>query len=777
MTRLNIPARSVTCCRGSRAGIVLFLVLAMALVSKSTEAVDSQATGGQKAAGKPSPLENAAAKTNSNDKPNASDKATAESKVEVKQQQPSVQATTTTAKSATTSSTPTVTTKAQEPVVAKQEPIPPPPPPPVVKTPAPETPQKPSDDKADSVSPPPTRDPSADLDILKDETDTAQEVPSLLVPEPFKEEIIDPEAENDYHQGMSRMNNSQGENDYKGAYYYLQRAAGKGHLKAREEIAIAMLFGEYLPRNLSGAKEIFDEHSLSRGSPRSQFYLGFMYATGLGVKSSQSKALTYLTFSALGGEPYAQMALGYRYWSGINLADNCETAMGFYRKVASNVANRISSNSIGSVVHRVRLYEEEEKVSSQNQAMLDDDLVQYYQLLADRGDVQAQYGLGLLHYQGARGLSIQYGKALHYFSRAAEAGNNYAMAYLGKLYLEGGTYVKQDNATALKYFKMAADKGNPIGQAGMGIVYLYGSGAEKDYSKALKYFQLAADQGYVEGHFLLGVMYFYGFGIRKDYKMAVKHFNLAAQLGHVLGYFNLAQMHATGTGVLRSCPTAAELYKNVAERGPVSHMLMEAHSAYREGNMEKALIKYIFLAELGFEVAQSNAAYILDQFPTKLFTQSDSLKRALVYWNRAAAQGYHVARLKLGDYYYYGRGTPIDYQQAASHYKYASDISHNPQAMFNLAYMHENGLGLRKDIHLAKRFYDMASETSGEAHVPVALALFKLNMVTYFENFFSFNVIDIFKHPSIYFGNLWDIYLMTFLAGIITIMYFIRRRT
>ena len=29
--------------------------------------------------------------------------------------------------------------------------------------------------------------------------------------------------------------------------------------------------------------------------------------------------------------------------------------------------------------------------------------------------------------------------------------------------------------------------------------------------------------------------------------------------------------------------------------------------------MEKALVKYIFLAELGFEVAQSNAAYILDQ--------------------------------------------------------------------------------------------------------------------------------------------------------------------
>ena len=134
-------------------------------------------------------------------------------------------------------------------------------------------------------------------------------------------------------------------------------------------------------------------------------------------------------------------------------------------------------------------------------------------------------------------------------------------------------------------------------------------------------------------------------------------------------------------------------------------------TAYKENNLDQSLIKYMFLSELGYEVSQSNAAFILDQFQTKLFTKTDSLKRALLYWNRAATQGYHLARIKLGDYYYYGRGTIVDYQQAATHYKYASDISHNPQAMFNLAYMHENGLGIKKDLHLAKRFYDMAFDT------------------------------------------------------------------
>ena len=51
----------------------------------------------------------------------------------------------------------------------------------------------------------------------------------------------------------------------------------------------------------------------------------------------------------------------------------------------------------------------------------------------------------------------------------------------------------------------------------------------------------------------------------------------------------------------------------MAERGRRSEMLMDAHSSYRDGNIEGALMKYTLLAELGYEVAQSNVAYILDQ--------------------------------------------------------------------------------------------------------------------------------------------------------------------
>ncbi len=58
--------------------------------------------------------------------------------------------------------------------------------------------------------------------------------------------------------------------------------------------------------------------------------------------------------------------------------------------------------------------------------------------------------------------------------------------------------------------------------------------------------------------------------------------------------------------------------------------------------------------------------------------------------------GYTVARVKIGDYHYYGYGTEIDYDTAAVHYRMASEQQHNAQAMFNLGYMHEQGLGMKQ---------------------------------------------------------------------------------
>lgn len=67
-----------------------------------------------------------------------------------------------------------------------------------------------------------------------------------------------------------------------------------------------------------------------------------------------------------------------------------------------------------------------------------------------------------------------------------------------------------------------------------------------------------------------------------------------------------------------------------------------------------------------------------------------------------SVQGYTVARIKLGDYHFYGFGTDVDYETAFIHYRLASEQQHSAQAMFNLGYMHEKGLGI-KQVGLASK--------------------------------------------------------------------------
>ena len=68
--------------------------------------------------------------------------------------------------------------------------------------------------------------------------------------------------------------------------------------------------------------------------------------------------------------------------------DNDKSTMYLFLFCLPTVAEDVSLAG-GSVVHRVRLYDEQENPGSAN-SMLDDDLIQYYQFLADKGDVQAQ---------------------------------------------------------------------------------------------------------------------------------------------------------------------------------------------------------------------------------------------------------------------------------------------------------------------------------------------------------------------------------------------------
>ena len=107
-----------------------------------------------------------------------------------------------------------------------------------------------------------------------------------------------------------------------------------------------------------------------------------------------------------------------------------------------------------------------------------------------------------------------------------------------------------------------------------------------------------------------------------------------------------------------------------------------------------------------------------------LFPPSPS-RVALPLFSRPFTQGHAGSRVRVGDYLYYGLGVTPNHEAAADEYRSAADAN-NAQAMFNLGVMHHLGDGLEQDIHLAKRFYDMALRTSVDAKLPASLALYAL---------------------------------------------------
>ena len=95
-----------------------------------------------------------------------------------------------------------------------------------------------------------------------------------------------------------------------------------------------------------------------------------------------------------------------------------------------------------------------------------------WQRLAEEGDRDAQYAVGVIHYKG-QGVRKELETALEWFQKAADHGHPDAMFNLGVAAWEGKGLPKS-YATAVKWWKKAAAKGDPASQYNLGLAYSLG---------------------------------------------------------------------------------------------------------------------------------------------------------------------------------------------------------------------------------------------------------------------------------------------------------------
>ncbi|KAI8341237.1 hypothetical protein BC941DRAFT_416295 [Chlamydoabsidia padenii] len=532
------------------------------------------------------------------------------------------------------------------------------------------------------------------------------------------------------------------------------------------------------PRDLKLAFDYYQKLA-NIGNATAQQMVGFMYATGVGnvVQRDQGKALLHHTFAALGGDTAAEMTLGYRYLLGIGTDKSCPDAVYYYKQAAEKAIEHYKSGPPGGLalpLPKARIADDNGGVygfgasvmtdkyhrTSPDKAVSIDEVLQYLRYLAmTKNDVEAQLRLGEIYYHGSRNVPRDFGEALYFFKAVLDRVPDgkksteslaksdhgkvigHAAGYLGKMFLRGEG-VKANTEMAFKWFVVGAELQDSASMNGLGIIQL--NGGKEGYEKALQYFKQAAHLKNSDARVNLALEY-----IKHDATIleGIKLFELAADSKHILAYWYLGQIHEQGIGKEGpSCINAVAYYKAIAERGDWLQPTMDnAYEDYMRGDRESALLSYMLAAERGYEIAQSNVAYLLDTDKVRLnimeiLGQEKSSKRdnyseqlALIYYTRSANQHNVDSRVKMGDYYYRGIGTEVDYDKAASCYRVAAELEESPMAMWNLGWMYENGIGVSKDFHLAKRAYDNALTTNGNAYLPVNLSLIKLYVKYYWE--------------------------------------------
>ncbi len=138
----------------------------------------------------------------------------------------------------------------------------------------------------------------------------------------------------------------------------------------------------------------------------------------------------------------------------------------------------------------------------------------------------ADYAAGVAAYR--RG---DYAGAVREIRPLAERGDGDSRYGLGMLY-KSGRGVAQDYGQAVKWFRKSARQGNAKGQYGLANMYRTGRGVTQDYAQAVKWYRRAADQGQINALHNLGLMYFFGYGVDRDMAESYFWWIAATRAGH-----------------------------------------------------------------------------------------------------------------------------------------------------------------------------------------------------------------------------------------------------
>ncbi|KAG9056337.1 hypothetical protein FS842_010973 [Serendipita sp. 407] len=275
-------------------------------------------------------------------------------------------------------------------------------------------------------------------------------------------------------------------------------------------------------------------------------------------------------------------------------------------------------------------------------------------------------------------------------------------------------------AEALKTIRRLATQGEPYAEAQFYLANCCGSGLlglQVDHERAYHLYLQAAKQNHPAASYRVAVCNELGVGTRKDPSRAFAFYRKSASLGDTSGMYKLGMILLSGSlGQPRNTREAIGWLKRAAEQADEDnpHALHELGLLHESPKSEvvihdEAYAKDLFLkaAQLGFAPSQYKLGFCYEY---GLLGCPVDPKRSIAWYTKAAERGNADAELALSGWYLTGSEGVLP-QSDAEAYLWARRAANKglAKAEFAVGYYAEQGIGVKQDMEIAKRWYMRAA--------------------------------------------------------------------
>ena len=288
------------------------------------------------------------------------------------------------------------------------------------------------------------------------------------------------------------------------AIKYLKKAVKGKHAKSYYILGSYYQSGLFVDKNEQKTVKLYIG-SAKLGYAPAQEKLGDIYRQGLlGNEKSPKKSFNWYLKAAEQGRASAQFYVGYFYASGYGIKKDEELAFEWYTKAAEQ-KNAAALNNLAICF-------EYGKGTDVNLTKA----IYYYEESAKSGNITAQKNLAIC-YKNGTGVELNPSKVFYWTLEAAKNGDVESQGKTALYHLRGyGTNIDHKEALlwyakyyskdvhinnaneAFNFFKKKADEGDSLALYVVGKCLQYGIVVDRNYKKAIDCFEKAAELGHIE---------------------------------------------------------------------------------------------------------------------------------------------------------------------------------------------------------------------------------------------------------------------------------------